>query len=113
RNPLPSIAECTAQFADGSLSPSALLDEIYQRIERHNPQLNAFVCLNEDGARRDAEEASKRWRAGTPASPIDGVPISIKDMFDVAGLPSRRGSLVTSDAPVQNDAPVVERLRNA
>jgi aspartyl-tRNA(Asn)/glutamyl-tRNA(Gln) amidotransferase subunit A len=60
-----------------------------------------------------ARESTARWAAGAPQGPLDGVPVTIKDLIDIAGLPTRRGSNLTDPAPVATDAPVVTALKAA
>lgn len=108
-----SIAEVTERFRSGALTPSDLADRHLGRIAEVEQRLCAFQIVDSDGARAMAAEADHRWRAGRPLSPLDGVPITIKDNVDVAGHPTRNGSLLSSDSPAQEDAPVVARLREA
>ena len=71
-----------------------------------------YLTLYVDSARAAADAADAR--AGSPLSPIDGAIVSIKDLFDVAGEPTRAGSLILADAPPATaDAPVVARLKQA
>jgi len=94
------------------LTPVETLAAITGRIARYNPSLNAFVVLN-PGAEAAAVESAKRWRAGRPLGLLDGVPCTVKDLVDVAGFPTRRGSRVSSQEPVQHDAPSVLGLKAA
>ncbi len=105
-------SELAAQFARGR-SPELELDRLLSRIEANDGALNSFVHVDHEGARQAAARSAARWRKGTPLSPLDGVPITVKDMLAVQGLPSRSGSLVTSAAPSPHSAPVVQRLLNA
>jgi aspartyl-tRNA(Asn)/glutamyl-tRNA(Gln) amidotransferase subunit A len=74
----------------------------------------AFLTLYRDEAREAADAADRRAADGTALGPLDGVIVSIKDLFDVAGEPTRAGSTILSDAPAATrDAPVVRRLREA
>lgn len=74
----------------------------------------AYLTLYADQARAAADAADARRRAGTPMGPLDGAIVSIKDLFDVAGEPTRTGSPALADAaPARADAPVVQRLRAA
>jgi aspartyl-tRNA(Asn)/glutamyl-tRNA(Gln) amidotransferase subunit A len=108
-----SIADLTARFRDGTLTPEDVAERHIGRIEEVEPRLNAFQIVDGDGARRMAAAAAARWRAGRPLSALDGVPMTIKDNTDLAGFPTRNGSLTTSEAPAEADAPVVARLREA
>ena len=73
-----------------------------------------FLTVYAEAARAAADAAEGRARAGTSLGPLDGVVVSIKDLFDVAGEPTRAGSTVLADAPpAAVDAPIVQRLRQA
>ena len=100
-----------AAYARRSLSPIEALDAVQARIERLNPALNAFAVLDPDRARRAAGESAARWAAGRPRGRLDGVPATVKDLVDLAGLPTRRGSQVTPAEPVPEDAPLVLGLK--
>ncbi len=101
-----------ARYARRSLSPVEVLQAVIERIERHNLRFNAFAVLNPRAP--DAAAASEaRWAAGRPLGPLDGVPCTVKDLVDLAGFPTRRGSRTTDDAPVQEDAPSVVALKAA
>jgi aspartyl-tRNA(Asn)/glutamyl-tRNA(Gln) amidotransferase subunit A len=93
-----------------TLSPVDVLKAVTERIRRINPRLNAFVVMNPH-ALAAAGESERRWNAGRPSGLLDGVPCTVKDLVDLAGVPTRRGSRVTSDAPVTEDAPLVVGLR--
>lgn len=105
-----SIDELLRGYRAGSVSPVQAVDEALRRIERYNPSLNAFAHLTAERAAHEARESEKRWRAGTPAGPLDGIPVTVKDTLMVRGCPFRRGSLATSDAPMQESAPVVDHV---
>jgi aspartyl-tRNA(Asn)/glutamyl-tRNA(Gln) amidotransferase subunit A len=101
-----------SHYADGSLSPVEALQAITQRIATRNPRINAFAVLN-PRALEAAGQSEARWRAGRPIGALDGVPCTVKDLLDLAGFPTRRGSRVTSPAPVPDDAPAVLGLKSA
>ncbi len=107
-----SAEDLLAHYAAGTLSPVDVLQAITERIARRNPALNAFVVLNPRALDAAAESAA-RWRAGRPIGPLDGVPVTVKDLVDVAGFPTRRGSRLTDPAPVADDAPMVLGLKAA
>ena len=108
-----SIAEIHDRFASGRLSPIDLTEAHLARIADVEPRLAAFQIVDPGVARTMAAQAAARWRDGRPLSKFDGVPITIKDNTDVAGWPTRNGSLISSDQPASADAPVVVRLREA
>ena len=101
-----------AQFARGTLSPVEALQSVTERIARDNAAINAFAVLD-PRALVAAAESAQRWRAGRPMGLLDGVPVTVKDLIDVAGLPTRKGSRTTSPAKVEDDAPLVHNLRAA
>jgi aspartyl-tRNA(Asn)/glutamyl-tRNA(Gln) amidotransferase subunit A len=107
---LMSAEELLALYARQSLSPVEAVQAVTDRIERLNPAFNAFAIMNPE-AQRQAVESAARWRACRPLGPLDGVPVTIKDVIDVAGLPTRRGSRLTEAAPAEDDAPLVTALR--
>jgi aspartyl-tRNA(Asn)/glutamyl-tRNA(Gln) amidotransferase subunit A len=107
-----SAAELSAAYAHG-LSPRSALDATLARIREVNPKLNAIVTLDEAGASRAAEESARRWQDGKPSSPLDGVPVTIKDNILVAGLRATWGSRVYSDYLPDEDELPVRRLREA
>ncbi len=107
-----SAEDLLGLFARGALSPSEALRAVTDRIDRLNRRLHAFAIMDPH-AEAAAADSTARWRAGRPIGPLDGVPVTIKDLVDVAGLPTRRGSRLTEATPVAADAPLVLGLRSA
>lgn len=108
-----SAGELSQAYASGRLSPVEVLESIFERIARLDPQLNAFAALDHDGARAAATASAARWAQGTPRSALDGVPVSIKDNIVAAGLPCRWGSVLEpADVRTHDETPVA-RLRDA
>ena len=101
-----------AHYASGRLSPVEALQAVIERVAKHNPALNAFAVMN-PRALQTAGESAQRWRAGRPMGALDGVPCTVKDLVDLAGFPTRRGSRTTSPDPVPDDAPAVLGLKAA
>jgi aspartyl-tRNA(Asn)/glutamyl-tRNA(Gln) amidotransferase subunit A len=94
-------------YARRALSPVEALEAVLAQVARANPRLNAIVALDEAGARAAAEASAARWRDGLPLSPLDGVPLTVKDNIAVAGLPACWGSLVFRDhVPARDELPV-------
>jgi aspartyl-tRNA(Asn)/glutamyl-tRNA(Gln) amidotransferase subunit A len=91
------------------------LEEILTRLEARSGEGRAFTKFYADAARAAADAADARARAGgVSLGPLDGVIVSVKDLFDVAGEPTLAGSLMLRDAPPATaDAPAVARLRRA
>jgi aspartyl-tRNA(Asn)/glutamyl-tRNA(Gln) amidotransferase subunit A len=107
-----SAEDLLTQFRLGTASPVEALQAVTERIARVNPAYNAFAVLN-PRAVAAAAESTQRWHAGRPIGPLDGVPCTVKDLVDLAGFPTRRGSRTSSPDPVANDAPLVVGLKNA
>ncbi|HEX2942031.1 MAG TPA: amidase family protein, partial [Rhodopila sp.] len=99
-------------FARQQLTPLDVLQAITERVARLNPSLNAFAIMN-PRALEAAGDSTSRWRAGRPIGILDGVPCTVKDLVDLAGFPTRRGSRTTSPDPVPDDAPMVAGLKAA
>jgi aspartyl-tRNA(Asn)/glutamyl-tRNA(Gln) amidotransferase subunit A len=107
---LMSAEELLANYARRALSPVEVLKSVTERIARLNPEINAFAVLNPRSLEA-AGESEARWAAGRPRGALDGVPVTVKDLVDLAGFPTRRGSRVTDAAPVADDAPSVLSLK--
>jgi aspartyl-tRNA(Asn)/glutamyl-tRNA(Gln) amidotransferase subunit A len=108
---LPSIREAAARLRSGVCSPVDLVRECLQRIDRR-PELNAFITVMRDRALADADAAGRELAAGRDRGNLHGIPVSVKDLVDVAGTPTTSGSSVPARTPTA-DAPVVARLRDA
>jgi len=107
-----SAEELLGLYASRALSPVEALQAVTARIARLNPALNAFVVMNPH-AMVAAGESAARWAAGRPLGMLDGVPCTVKDLLDVAGFPTRRGSRLSDPNPVAEDAPAVVGLKSA
>ena len=107
-----SVAEMARGFREGRLSPVEIADDVLARIERADPAVNAYILVDAEQARASARESERRWRAGEPRGPFDGVPVSVKDVLLMRGHPTLRGSTTTDpQGPWEEDAPSVARLR--
>jgi aspartyl-tRNA(Asn)/glutamyl-tRNA(Gln) amidotransferase subunit A len=107
------ILGLAAALRDGSVTAEALLDRSLDRIRHIDGQLNSFVALDEAGARRSARESDGRRARGVTLSPLDGVPISIKDNIVVRGMPATWGSRAFAGWVPNHDELPVARLREA
>jgi aspartyl-tRNA(Asn)/glutamyl-tRNA(Gln) amidotransferase subunit A len=106
--------ELVAGYADGSVSPIEATAAALEAIKRVDGAANAFVLVSPETALAEARESEARWQAGTPLSPGDGVPTSIKDIFLTRDWPTLRGTnLIDEAGPWTEDAPCVARLRAA
>jgi aspartyl-tRNA(Asn)/glutamyl-tRNA(Gln) amidotransferase subunit A len=109
-----SAAELSTAFGTRDLSPVEVAEACLARIEALDAEINAFCLIDPHVAQTQAEESEQRWMEGAPLSPLDGVPVAIKDLLLTKGWPTRRGSLtVDPKGPWDIDAPTVARLREA
>jgi Asp-tRNA(Asn)/Glu-tRNA(Gln) amidotransferase A subunit family amidase len=103
----------TANFARGTDSPRDFLERCIAELEAWEPKIGAFVALNLDGARTAADRSTNRWRAGKPISPIDGMPIGIKDIIETIDMATEHGSPLFAGNRSERDAASVAALREA
>src|SRR5436305_12231966 len=108
-----SSAENLAElYRKKALSPVEAAELLFARIEALQPKLNAFCIVDRDGALAAARASEQRWRQGMPLSPLDGVPVTIKDLVLMRGFPTLRGSkLIDPAQDWSEDGPAVARLR--
>lgn len=95
------------------LSSLEAVDACLARIRDRNSELNAVVTLNEEGARRRAREADEALETGEPLGPLHGVPVTVKDCWETAGLRTTCGFPSLEDYVPEEDATCVARLREA
>jgi aspartyl-tRNA(Asn)/glutamyl-tRNA(Gln) amidotransferase subunit A len=108
-----SALDLAARIERGEISPVAVVDALLERIERINPQLNAFVEVLGERARAEAEAAEARVRRGESVGPLHGVPVAIKDQVNIDGVRVTFGTPLFADAVATEDAPLVRNLRRA
>jgi aspartyl-tRNA(Asn)/glutamyl-tRNA(Gln) amidotransferase subunit A len=108
------IPEAAARLRDGSLTAVALTQAHLARVAARDPAIHAFVALDAEAALAAAAEADRALAEGRDLGPLHGIPIAVKDLLDIAGLPTACGSRLRADAaPAAADAAVVARLRAA
>lgn len=108
----PYIA-ATGGFADGSESPREFLERCLEVIDAQEDRVGAIVSTNVDGARKAADASGERWKAGNTLSPIDGMPIGIKDIMETADMPTGQGSDLFTGWEGRRDCAAVAALRAA
>lgn len=110
-----TVAGLAADLAAGRTSSRALVEQALARIaDASGEGARAFVRVNAESARAEADHADRLRKSGVVRSPVDGLPVSLKDLFDVGGEVTRAGSKLLADAPpAAADAPAVARLRAA
>ncbi|MGZ3341205.1 MAG: amidase family protein, partial [Reyranella sp.] len=107
------VAEAAKAIAEKVLSPVELMKALLDRIAALDPQLNAFIRLDGEAAMQAAKAAEAEATAGRLRGPLHGVPVGIKDIIDVAGLPTTGHSKILQDNLATADAVCVEKLRGA
>ena len=108
-----SIPQAQSLLRSGSILPSTVFVHCAHRIEEHEPTVRAWTYLSLDSAREQVQQLDAEARAGHWRGPLHGIPVGIKDIFDVAGMPTACGSARWKDRIAQHDAPVVAALRAA
>lgn len=107
-----SATDLVDAYRRKTLSPVEVTTALLGRLERLEPKINAFVLVAQESALAQARAAEARWTKGTPMGLLDGVPVTIKDLFLTKNWPTLRGStLVKRDQLWAEDAPAVARLR--
>jgi aspartyl-tRNA(Asn)/glutamyl-tRNA(Gln) amidotransferase subunit A len=100
-------------YRQRKLSPVEVTQGLLGRVDALQPRINAFCVIDRDGALEAARAAEARWQRGEPQGPLDGVPVTIKDLVLMKGFPTRRGSRMIEPVEDLEDGPAVARLREA
>lgn len=108
-----SIATAGARLRAGTITALELTDDSLAAIAAHGTATNAFTLVHAESARAAARAADADLRAGLDRGPLHGIPLSLKDLIDEAGIPTTAGSLALDDRLPASDAPLVTRLRRA
>jgi aspartyl-tRNA(Asn)/glutamyl-tRNA(Gln) amidotransferase subunit A len=96
-----------------SVSPVEVITAVLARVEALEPRLNATWALDAAGALAEAHAAEARWSRGEPQGPLDGVPVTIKELIATKGVARHQGTAATDPLPEPADAPPAARLREA
>ena len=105
--------DAVPRFADGSDTPRAFLERCLQTIAAREPVVKALTAINEAGARTAADASTARWKAGKPLSPIDGMPVAIKDLLETKDMPTEMGCEAFRGNFPKRDNAAVWALRQA
>ena len=108
-----TASEAARAIAARKLSPVELMTALLERIGRLDPKLHVFIRLDAEGAMDAARAAEAEIISGRPRGPLHGLPVGIKDIIDVAGLPTTCHSKILIDNTAATDAVCVARLRGA
>ncbi len=107
-----TAVELVTAYSAGALSPVEATRAILDAIAARNDSVNAYCLVDPDRSMVQAKESEARWHSGHVQGLLDGVPISIKDIFLTEGWPTLRGSTsIQADVPWPVDSPVAARLR--
>jgi Asp-tRNA(Asn)/Glu-tRNA(Gln) amidotransferase A subunit family amidase len=110
---LRSFLGAARNFASGKETPRQFLERSVELFESWEPRIGAFVTTDLAAARAAAEQSTERWRAGKPRSPIDGMPVGIKDIIETVDMPTEMGSPLFAGWRSEKDAASVRALRDA
>src|SRR6516225_11773725 len=108
-----SAKELLQAYDCGNLSPLEVLAALSARVEQLDSAIRAFTALNVSQALRDAKACTEELAHGFRRGPLHGVPLAIKELFDVEGARTTFGSMLFRDRVAQGDAETVRRLRGA
>jgi Asp-tRNA(Asn)/Glu-tRNA(Gln) amidotransferase A subunit family amidase len=105
--------DAIASFGSGVDSPRAYLERCLEAIAAREDVVRAWIVVNEAGAREAADASGARWRAGRPLSPIDGMPVGIKDLLETRDMPTQMGCVAYEGNFPRRDNAAVWALREA
>src|SRR6201996_5583411 len=108
-----SYLAARAEFASGQQTPRQFLERSLELLEQWDPRIGAFVTTDLPAARAAADPSTQRWRDGRPSSPIDGMPVGIKDIIETVDMPTQMGSPLFDGWRSEKDAACVRALRDA
>ena len=110
---LTTLTDAAARIRAGTLQPVDLVQQCLECIRKFDGRVRAWVVVDEEGAIESARRLSEEAAAGEFRGPLHGVPVGIKDIIDVTGLPTRAGSPLREGHVAEADAPLVAGLREA
>ena len=108
-----SASDLVAAIKAKEVGSRELLDHLLDRVDKHNPALNAVITLDADRARAQADAADEATARGDDLGPLHGLPMTIKDVFETEGLRSTSGAPELMDHVPDHDAGAVARLKDA
>src|SRR5581483_2915695 len=108
-----TLHEAAQAIRQGTVSPGDLVDICLANIDRWETKVHAWVFVDRDGARAEAKRLADELSRGQYRGPLHGIPIGIKDIFDVFDWPTAAGSTLWAQSIARQDAPLVQRLRQA
>jgi aspartyl-tRNA(Asn)/glutamyl-tRNA(Gln) amidotransferase subunit A len=112
-NQMPSIRELARQIRNGQTTTLQIVDQCLQAITEHEKDINAFITVLTDEAQAQARRTDEEIKRGKDRGLLHGIPISIKDIIDLDGVPTTAASAVRQGHRATSDATVIARLRAA
>jgi Asp-tRNA(Asn)/Glu-tRNA(Gln) amidotransferase A subunit family amidase len=108
-----TITEAAPLIRRGELTPSDLLEQCLDRIDRYEGKVHAWAYLDRERARKDAAQLTDELKKGHFRGPLHGIPVGVKDIIDVFDMPTGCGSKLWANSYAREDATCVRRLRDA
>lgn len=108
-----SAVDLVAAYAAKTVSPTDYFDALLPYVEACEPKLGALYAFDAERVRKEAAAATERLAKGAPSGPLDGVPVTLKELIATAGLPVPLGTAATDLVPATTDAPPAARMREA
>jgi len=108
-----TISQASKKIRNGQLTPIELVESLLTRIDQLEPRLDAWVTVNTESALKAAKTLTREAKNGKIRSPLHGIPVGIKDIYDTAGLKTTMGSRLFADNVPAKDAVVVAKLRES
>src|SRR5437762_8023655 len=109
----PTLHAAAEDIRVGRRSPVEVLEACLERLDRYEPHVRAWVLVDRDGARAEAGRLTRELRRGHHRGPLHGIPVGVKDIFDVFDWPTAAGSRLWRQSVARHDATAVRRLRQA
>jgi aspartyl-tRNA(Asn)/glutamyl-tRNA(Gln) amidotransferase subunit A len=110
---LATIQAAAEALQQGEATPLDLLDQCLQQIDTYERRIEAFVLIDRDAARAEAERLTGELKSGVVRGPLHGIPVGIKDIVDVFDWPTAAGSKLWAHSIAREDATLVKKLRQA
>jgi Asp-tRNA(Asn)/Glu-tRNA(Gln) amidotransferase A subunit family amidase len=111
-----TVEDFAAAYKSGATDPVQVAERALAAaagLDRLDPPMRTFILVDPPAVKREAQASAARWQKGQPLGPLDGVPVAVKDEFDLAGYPTTCGSKFLGDKRATEDAVIVARLRAA
>ncbi len=108
-----TAAQAAEKIRTGEITPIELLESLLERIDQLEPKIEAWVTVDTEGAKKAAKALTRESQRGRVRSPLHGIPVGIKDIYDTKDLRTTMGSPIFRDNVPDNDAAIVAKLREA